>query len=1074
MVSSNASERHCKLNVYVKSVSEQIWPRIYPMFSASLSMRGFRFIEYHDNQYFTSMDETSMDLHLKQSVQTIMEHRLLVDNTIPDMTMCDLCHSQDLVLAINFTRKPILCQWYLVAREGAASHVVPFDGDVEIFRNSWESPFVDWEMLEKSDRRLRLKNVHGKSVCVVREVYRREDIPCQSPPTLLPKDITHYVIPDPQTAREYLEIFESHHIRGIIFTQTAAHSVQHDGSRRLHSRLKNLIKDRRRGSVIFHNEFQTYAYCEREPGEKLSHWHVRATYKTADWYFNHLAASIPIVMVTSDEQFIHDFGHKTPNLFVLTMRDYLEGFWAQLVPEIMELYQSLHDSSKNKTKEAFIRRAKKDLTEDSGSDILISGMVARNRAVHGDLVVMELLPRAQWQGRSTGIQNPGEKGSGDNANVSDMMPTGRVVGITQRNWREYVACFSQDEEVGRGDKKAGKLLVIPWDYRIPKIRISTRQVDALKDHRIIVRIDSWDIDSTYPNGHFVRSLGKIGDLEAEVAAILVENDIRVQSFSEAQLLEMPVDTPLSPWTMDSEEVTRRRDLRESHLIFSIDPKGCEDVDDTLSVRTLPNGNTELGVHIADVTYFVEPGSLTDQEAQSRSTTVYLADRRYDMLPGVLSANLCSLVSGVDRYAVSVIWELDRNYEVVDVWYGRTVIRSQYKLFYELAQAIHEGIVDAEVVRSIPELHNLWGTELDDKVQELRETVDRLMQVARGLKSRRVKGGALELESVEVQHLEVHDTIAECMIFANHWVAKKIAETFPNQSLLRHHPLPKEEQFTNLNNCAASRGFEIKTSTNKELAESLDRCVDSKDPVVNKILRSLATQAMSNAAYFCTGVLPRDQFFHYGLALDMYTHFTSPIRRYADVIVHRQLLEAVANEKKKTTLPSCTELESLSQHINTKHRASQYAQRESQELFQCLFFRGRGTEDDQYGIKGPVYLRSKQGEVVHVGEDGAVEWTAGQVIKMTTHVMVDSVLGQQKYDLLDHITQPANMETVAKQQKADIIQEVTSEAVEKRLQLESYDLGQNFPQLKQEYGQSKSSLYEMFSDLRTSALQPPTT
>ncbi|XP_052794965.1 DIS3-like exonuclease 1 [Mya arenaria] len=1045
-------------------------------------------------------------------------------------------------------------------------------------------------MLEKSDRRLRLKNVHGKSVCVVREVYRREDIPCQSeaciarcqnttitsgPPTLLPKDITHYVIPDPQTAREYLEIFESHHIRGIIFTQTAAHSVQHDGSRRLHSRLKNLIKDRRRGSVIFHNEFQTYAYCEREPGEKLSHWHVRATYKTADWYFNHLAASIPIVMVTSDEQFIHDFGHKTPNLFVLTMRDYLEGFWAQLVPEIMELYQSLHDSSKNKTKdvceyvgylpadilaeglktgkyiqgfinvnksnslqEAFIRRAKKDLTEDSGSDILISGMVARNRAVHGDLVVMELLPRAQWQGRSTGIQNPGEKGSGDNANVSDMMPTGRVVGITQRNWREYVACFSQDEEVGRGDKKAGKLLVIPWDYRIPKIRISTRQVDALKDHRIIVRIDSWDIDSTYPNGHFVRSLGKIGDLEAEVAAILVENDIRVQSFSEAQLLEMPVDTPLSPWTMDSEEVTRRRDLRESHLIFSIDPKGCEDVDDTLSVRTLPNGNTELGVHIADVTYFVEPGSLTDQEAQSRSTTVYLADRRYDMLPGVLSANLCSLVSGVDRYAVSVIWELDRNYEVVDVWYGRTVIRSQYKLFYELAQAIHEGIVDAEVVRSIPELHNLWGTELDDKVQELRETVDRLMQVARGLKSRRVKGGALELESVEVQvqlsetksienlnpkqHLEVHDTIAECMIFANHWVAKKIAETFPNQSLLRHHPLPKEEQFTNLNNCAASRGFEIKTSTNKELAESLDRCVDSKDPVVNKILRSLATQAMSNAAYFCTGVLPRDQFFHYGLALDMYTHFTSPIRRYADVIVHRQLLEAVANEKKKTTLPSCTELESLSQHINTKHRASQYAQRESQELFQCLFFRGRGTEDDQcvvdavifqlrvngvlvfvprYGIKGPVYLRSKQGEVVHVGEDGAVEWTAGQVIKMTTHVMVDSVLGQQKYDLLDHITvklslqdswahasslrlelvsnlplkqQPANMETVAKQQKADIIQEVTSEAVEKRLQLESYDLGQNFPQLKQEYGQSKSSLYEMFSDLRTSALQPPTT
>ncbi|XP_045156829.2 DIS3-like exonuclease 1 [Mercenaria mercenaria] len=1040
-------------------------------------------------------------------------------------------------------------------------------------------------MLEKSNRHLRLKNVHGKNVCVVREVYRREDIPCLSKlclgqcneqcpegSSLLPENVTHYVIPDPQTAREYLEIFENPHIQGIIFTQTAVQSIQHGGSRRLYNRLKAVVKDRRKGSVIFHNEFQTYAHCEREPGEKQAQWHVRATYKAAEWYFNHLAASIPVVMVTDEDQFVYDFGHKTRNLFVVKLRDYLDGFWSEIIPGITDLFTSLQEVSVHKTKdtdyvgylpleilskgikcgkyqqgflqvnksnasqEAFIRRTKVDLTEDSGSDILIPGMAARNRAIHGDLVVVEILPKSQWQSRSNTISNPAseEKGDGDKAvsDRADTMPTGKIVGILQRNWREYVACFSQDEETGRGDKKAGKLLVIPWDYRIPKIRISTRQVDALRDHRIIVRIDSWEPDSTYPNGHFVRSLGKIGDLEAEVAAILVENDLRVPPFSEAQLNELPQDTTQNPWKMSEEEVSSRRDLRDSHLIFSIDPKGCEDVDDTLSVKRLDNGNLELGVHIADVTHFVAPNSLTDIEAQSRSTTVYLADRRYDMLPGVLSANLCSLVSGVDRYAVSVIWELSPSYEVVDVWYGRTVIRSQYKLFYELAQAMHEGIIDAEIVRNIPELHDLWGEELEIRLQGLREAIDELMAVARGLKARRVKSGALELESVEVQvqlsetksienlnpkqHLEIHDTIAECMIFANHWVAKKIAEMFPNQALLRHHPLPKDEQFGNLRSCASSRGFNIETSSNKQLAESLDRCVDANDPVVNKLLRSLATQAMSNAAYFCTGCLPRDQFFHYGLALDAYTHFTSPIRRYADVIVHRQLLEAVKKDR-TISLPTCTQLEDLSQHINKKHRSSQYAQRESQELFQCLYFRGRGTEDEncivdavifqlrtnglfvfvpRYGIKGPVYLKSKDGQVLYVTATDEAEWTSGDVTKHDTYCVVDSTLGQQKYCLLQHITvklslqdswahasslrlellsnkphkKPlTDMEDVAKQQKASIIQEVSSEAVEKRLQLESYDLGENFLQLKHKYGQSEDSMYHLFTSFKQTAL-----
>ncbi|KAK3604725.1 hypothetical protein CHS0354_018965 [Potamilus streckersoni] len=1045
------------------------------------------------------------------------------------------------------------------------------------------------DILQKSNRFLRFKSSKGGGVCVVREIYRRETVPCQSSLCLnncqesteelhlLPREVTHYLMPDPAVARDYLEILEESSFTGIIFTQTTVHSVQHEGSRKLLSRLKNIVKDKRRRSIIFHNEFQTYAYCEREQGEILAVWQRRATFQCAEWFYNHLAGQMPIVMLTDDQQTCEEYGKKTVNVFVLTVEDYLNRFWKDISPGLMELYYSLKASVGRKSKgkeysgylpqdmltaglksgkliqgflqvnrnnaftEAFVRTSRQDMTEESSSDIFIYSSAARNRAVHGDLVVVEILPKSHWRGRSLIIKD--EEGEGEDAaarkddreDTTPALPTGQVVGIVQRNWKEYVATFAQDEETGSGDKKAGKVLVIPYDYRIPKIRISTRQMNALIDHRIVVRIDSWEIDSQYPNGHVVRSLGKRGDLETEIAAILIENSISVNQFSDAQMKEMPADTPERPWRMDESEVNKRRDLRDTHLVFSIDPKGCEDVDDTLSVRLLETGNIELGVHIADVSYYVRPDSLTDIEARERSTTVYLADRRYDMLPAILSANLCSLVSGVDRYAVSVIWELSPNYDVLDVWYGRTVIKSRYKLFYELAQAISEGLSSEEVVRNIPELQGITGQELVERIQELRTAIGYLMAISRHLKARRVRGGALELESVEVQvqlsetksiedltpkeHLEIHDTVADCMIFANHWVAKKITESLPNQALLRHHPPPREEQFSNLKNCAATHGFDIKTKSNKDLAESLDKCVDPQDPVVNKLLRMLATQAMTNAEYFSTGSLSRDQFFHYGLALDLYTHFTSPIRRYADILVHRQLLSAVGEDNVK--LPSNTELDDMSKHINQKHRAAQYAQRESQELFQCLFFKGRGGSDDdehcivdaiiyqiranglfvyvpRYGIKGPVYLRSKEGQVLYLQTNGSPEWTGGEISRTDQYITVTCLYGQKTYRLLDHITvkltlleswahssglklqlmsnsphksSQQEVKNLAKQQKAEIIKEVSSAAEDKRCMQMSHDLGPNFSELKKQYGQTpeEQSLYSLFESFRETAL-----
>ncbi|XP_063268304.1 DIS3-like exonuclease 1 isoform X3 [Prinia subflava] len=577
--------------------------------------------------------------------------------------------------------------------------------------------------------------------------------------------------------------------------------------------------------------------------------------------------------------------------------------------------------------------------------------------------------------------------------------------------------------------------------RVRTKHLQTPQVTLCpQEYRVVVRIDSWESTSLYPNGHFVRVLGRIGDLEGEIAAILVENSICAAPFSEIQMREMPVSSPKNPWQVSPEEAEKRLDLRETHLIFSIDPRGCEDVDDALSVRALPSGNLELGVHIADVTHFVPPNSYTDVEARARATTYYLADRRYDMLPPVLSAHLCSLLSGVDRYAVSVLWELEKeSYEALRVRYTRTLIRSAYKLEYETAQGLLDG--DTTVLGDILELQGLDEGTRQEKLAELVWAISKLTDIARHMRARRDRCGALELEGIEVrvqlddkrnihdlipkQPLEVHETVAECMILANHWVAKRIAERFPQQALLRQHPPPRQEFFAELRECASAKGFSIDTRSNKALAESLDRANDPADPVVNKLLRSMATQAMCNALYFSTGSCPEEQFHHYGLALERYTHFTSPIRRYADIVVHRLLLAAATGDSRDSII-SNKDLEELCRHINNRNRAAQRAQKQSTELFQCMYFRDRSAESDErcvadgviysirtngvlvfvprYGIKGAAYMKNKEGLVISCPGAGSCQWQPGSLHRSQHKITSTTAAGDSlTLSLFDHIT-----------------------------------------------------------------------
>ncbi|KAM3926404.1 DIS3-like exonuclease 1 [Leptodactylus fuscus] len=1032
----------------------------------------------------------------------------------------------------------------------------------------------------KTERILHLKTQRGRTLRAVREHYLREDVSCGSPlcracardGKLLSEELTHYVVPDCQVLQDYQELLEFTEIRGVIFMQTACQAVQHQRGRRQYKKLRSILRDARHDCIFFPNEFQHYAYLPREMGESVEDWQTRCIYNSCVWYYQHCHAMIPVIMVTEKENVIQRYSNETEGVYVLSFKNYLETFWPDL-KGALELYESVRQSlceretdsresngkeyqehlpvevleagiksgrykqgvlSVNKHRsqlEAFVRLqglAGKDT--DLQSDVLIHGTKARNRAIHGDVVAVEILPKCDWKGRIGALcENDADERAVDTQ--SEAMMTGRVMGVLQRNWRDYVATFPSKEEIQTQGKNAQKVLVTPWDYRIPKIRISTQQAEALQDYRVVVRIDSWESTSLYPNGHFVRALGRIGDLEAEIATVLVENSISMNPFSEAQLAEMPTNSPENPWRVDPEECDRR-DLRETHLVFSIDPKGCEDVDDALSIRALKSGHLELGVHIADVTHFVKPNSYTDMEAKSRATTYYLADRRFDMLPHILSADLCSLLGSVDRYAVSVMWELDSTtYEIRRVWYGRTIICSSYKLSYEVAQQLLDG--DLEPLSTEPELKPLSQDSV--QLDRLLWAIRKLTEVAQAVRSRRDIHGALELEGVEIrvqlgeehsiddlvpkQPLQVHETIAECMILANHWVAKKIWESYPQQALLRLHPPPRQEFFKELKESAQAKGFSIDTRTNKTLADSLDKANDPSDPLVNRLLRTMATQAMSNAQYFSTGSYTEDEFYHYGLALDKYTHFTSPIRRYADIIVHRLLLAAINNGPREHLLGN-KDLEELCRHINNRNRAAQHCQKQSTELFQCMFFRDQDPESDQrcisdaivysirtngvllfiprYGIKGPAYLKNTDGLVLSFGDDCS-KWTTGSLQRLPDRITVVTEGGKEtSIGLFDHVTVRIRIQTsrfhadnirleivsnkphVTQEEQLsisnshharnDLVREVTRTAIEAQLAKEEEAAEKRAGKQHRQYQQTQGkSLYALLQEIQELAL-----
>ena len=508
---------------------------------------------------------------------------------------------------------------------------------------------------------------------------------------------------------------------------------------------------------------------------------------------------------------------------------------------------------------------------------------------------------------------------------------GEIVNIIERATTEFVGVLQLHKNYGFVTSQNSKMYA---DIFIPKNKIN----NAEDGDKVLVKIQDWPEKADSPFGSIIKVLGKPGEHNTEIHAILAEYGLPYEFPKEVEAFANNLDTSIT-----SEEIAKRRDMRQV-LTFTIDPKDAKDFDDALSFQILENGNYEIGIHIADVSHYVRPNTILDEEAYERATSVYLVDRVVPMLPEILSNNACSLRPNEEKYTFSAVFEMNSKAEIVSQWFGRTVTYSDRRFAYEEAQAIIETGKNL-----VPESVSLTGKAYEI-APELAEAILTLNRLAKIMRTKRMRNGAISFDKVEVKFnldenanpvgvyfktsKDANKLIEEFMLLANKRVATFIGKQ--NKTFVyRIHDEPDAEKLGNLQNVISRFGYKLDFRTPKTITQSLNKLLhDVQGRGEQNLVDTLAIRSMSKAEY------STDNIGHYGLAFDYYAHFTSPIRRYPDVMVHR-LLQHYLNQGKSADAEA---YEEKCNHASHMESLAANAERDSIKYMQIKFMQDHKDEE----------------------------------------------------------------------------------------------------------------------------------